>query len=329
MPIVRQPQRRYQLVGLLVFWLVIVFLTLLNQQRIQDWWKLRGYAPSSAISSLVTDDTMTSYAEHLFYVNKPEITSGSSFTKNCSMGSEKTIILGCYKSADNGIYLYEVTDARLHGVVQVTAAHEMLHAAYARLSSSERNRVDTMLKSYYEHSLTDQRIKDTVEAYKQSEPTELYNEMHSVFGTEISSLPADLETYYAKYFTNRAKIIMYATSYESEFTSRRDRVANYDAQLKSLLQTIEANQASLTEQQAALVVQSELIKSLGTNGDVATYNAQVGSYNKAVNAYNSLRRETQAAIDSYNVMIDERNAIVLEEQQLTQSLSPQSLPAAQ
>lgn len=282
-----------------------------------------------AVLSLVTDDTMTGYAEHLFYVNKPNIIVGSSFTNNCPVGSEKTIVLGCYKSADNGIYLYKVTDTRLQGVVQVTAAHEMLHAAYARLSLSERNQVNAMLKDYYDHTLTDQRVKDTVEAYKQSEPTELYNEMHSVFGTEVSGLPTKLEAYYSQYFTNRSKVTSYAASYEAEFTSRRDQIASYDAQLKTLKQTIETNEANLSAQQAALAAQLELINSLDPKTNTAEYNAQMNSYNKAVSAYNNLRRQIQADVDSYNAMVDKRNAIALEEQQLAQALSPQSLPAAQ
>ena len=318
--------RLAQLAWLIAFWLIVA-AALVNQQRILDWWKLRGYSPSPAVASLVREDTMTSYAEHLFYVNKPDITSGSNFTSHCPLGSEKTIVLGCYRSSDNGIFIYDVTDPRLDGVIQVTAAHEMLHAAYARLSSSERNRVDAMLKDYYEHSLTDQRIIDTMNAYKQSEPTELYNEMHSVFGTEVANLPADLEAYYTQYFTDRAKVTSYAASYESEFTSRRDQVTQYDAQLASLKQTIDANEATLATQQADLAAQMAVISSLNST-DTATYNAQVRSYNRAVDAYNALRRQTQDDINTYNALVDKRNALVLEEQQLMQSLSPQSLPAA-
>lgn len=318
---------RFRAALLLVVWLAILVIPLANQQRILDWWKLRGYVAPPAVVALVGDDTMTSYAQHLFYVNKPAITTGSDFTSKCPLGTEKTIVLGCYVSSDGGIYLYDVTDSRLQGVIQVTAAHEMLHAAYARLSSTERDKIDGLLKNYYENNLTDQRIKDTMDAYKQSEPTQLYNEMHSVFGTEIATLPPELETYYARYFTNRNKITTYAANYESEFTSRRNQIAQYDTQLAGLRQAIEANEASLTSQQATLTAQLAHISSLSPN-DTATYNAEVQSYNRAVDAYNNLRRQTEEDITTYNTLVDKRNALALEEQQLMQSLSPQSLPAA-
>ncbi len=312
---------------LLIVWLAMLAVPLANQQRILDWWKLRGYVAPSVVASIVDQDTMTSYAQHLFYLNKPDITTGSDFTSHCPLGTEKTIVLGCYISSDGGIYLYDVTDPRLQGVIQVTAAHEMLHAAYARLSSSERDKIDSLLKNYYEHTLTDQRIKDTMNAYKQSEPTELYNEMHSVFGTEIANLPPELAAYYAQYFSDRSKVTTYAANYESEFTSRRTQIAQYDAQLANLKQIIETNEASLASQQADLTAQLARIASLNTS-DTAPYNTAVHSYNRAVDIYNSLRNQTEEDITTYNTLVDKRNALALEEQQLVQSLSPQSLPAA-
>ena len=324
---VSRSHHRLRLLSLSFLWFAIVLVALANQQSILDWWKLRGYTPPASVSSLAVDDTMTSYAKHLFYVNKPDILSGSNFTGNCPRGSEKTIVLGCYKSFDNGIYLYDVTDPRLDGVMQVTAAHEMLHAAYDRLSSAERNKIDALLENYYTHSLTDPRIKQTMDAYKQSEPTELDNEMHSVFGTEVAQLPPALETYYKQYFTDRAKVTSYAASYEAEFTSRREQVAAYDAQLATLKQTIDTNEASLAMQQTNLQVQLAQISS-ETNSNSSTYASQVQAYNRAVSAYNALRRSTQYDIETYNAIVDKRNALALEEQSLVQSLTPQSLPAA-
>jgi chromosome segregation ATPase len=272
---------------------------------------------------------MTSYARHLFYVNKPAITTGTDFTSHCPQGAEKTVVLGCYRSGDQGIYLYDVTDARLQGVVQVTGAHEMLHAAYLRLSSSERKRVDGLLEDFYEHQLTDQRVKDTIAAYRQTEPTEISNEMHSVFATEILELTPDLEAYYKQYFTDRKKVAAYTAQYEGEFTSRQQQVADYDSQLASLKQTIESNQSELKSKRAALVQLQNQMETQRAQGNYATYNAEVAGYNRAVNDYNRLLGETRSAIDEYNSIVEKRNAVALEERELTQALSAQSLPSSQ
>ncbi|MEJ0073595.1 MAG: hypothetical protein WDN27_06025 [Candidatus Saccharibacteria bacterium] len=269
---------------------------------------------------------MTPKAQHLFYVNHPDITDSSAFTSHCPAGGEKTIVLGCYLSPDQGIYVYAVSDARLDGVEQVTAAHETLHAAYRRLSTSERNKVDAMLMDYYEHDLTDQRIKDTIAAYKQSEPNDVVNEMHSVFGTEVPNLPAPLEQYYKQYFTDRSKITAYAADYQAEFTGRQAQIASDDAQLATIKQQIDTDENTLNQQKSTLDTQSAQLDAERSSGQQQAYNSGVGSYNRAVDAYNNLLVTTKSLINQYNTLVAARNALVLEEQQLTQELSANSLP---
>jgi len=298
-----------------------------QHQTVLDWVRLRGYSAPTTVAQLASDDTMTARARHLFYVNHPAVESGKAFTGNCPAGGEKTVVLGCYVGQDAGIYLYAVTDVRLNGVQQVTAAHETLHAAYRRLSSSERKRVDAMLTDYYQHGLTDQRIKDTIELYKKSEPNDVVNEMHSVFGTEAPNLPPALEQYYQRYFSNRAKVTAYTASYQGEFTNRQNKVASDDAQLKTLKQQIDTNSAQLDQQKAALDSQSAQLQSERSNGQVTTYNGGVGPYNAAVNSYNALLGSTKNLIKQYNDLVDQRNAIALEEQQLARALSADSLPS--
>jgi hypothetical protein len=306
--------------GTVVAVLLLVVVALLKQQDLLDWWRLRDYVAPTTVAALADDDTMTSYAERLFYVNSPAVTRASDFTRNCPTGGEKTVVLGCYVGNDHGIYVYDVTDERLNGVEQVTAAHEMLHAAYRRLSAHERTRIDALLTSYYEHDLTDQRIKDTIEAYKKSEPNDVVNEMHSVFGSEVAQLPAELEAYYQRYFTNRATVTGYTAKYQAEFTSRQTQVTQYDAQLKDLKRQIDVNNADLRRQRDSLDAQSRQLEAARSSGKYAEYNAGVASYNAAVDQYNRLLNATRALINQYNDIV--------EEQQLTDALSPSSLPSS-
>lgn len=318
--------QRLQL-GVLVVLLAMIGGLVWKHQAVLDWWRLRGYTPPAGVAQLAVDDTMTSEARHLFYVNHPDITTGGAFTSHCPAGSEKTVVLGCYVGDDQGIYIYAVSDPRLNGVEQVTAAHEMLHAAYRRLSSGERQKVDAMLLDYYEHDLTDQRIKDTMAAYKKSEPNDVVNEMHSVFGTEIATLPPPLEQYYRQYFTDRSKITAYTASYEGEFTARQAEVAAYDTQLQMLKSQIDTGEAQLNQQKASLDAQTQQLDAEHSSGNYAAYNAGVNSYNQAVDSYNALLVSTKNLINQYNDIVSKRNAIVLEEQQLTQELSANALPS--
>ncbi len=307
---------------LLVVWLAGLGLVAANRQNLFDWWRLRNYQAPAAIAQLADQDTMTNYGRKVFYVNEPVVSSKGDFGDSCpNNGGEQTIVLGCYHGGQSGIFLLGVSDSRLDGVEQVTAGHEMLHAAYDRLSTSERNRVDAMLEDYYKHQLHDDRILKTIDAYKKSEPNDVVNEMHSVFGTEIANLPAPLEQYYKKYFGNRAQVAAYAAQYQAEFTSRKAIIAQDDSQLADLKTRIDSGQADLKDKQAQITTQQRNLNSL-RNSDVPAYNAGVPAYNALVDSYNAEVQRVQRLIDQYNQLVTSRNAVALEEDQLVKELTP-------
>lgn len=298
-----------------------------QRQNIEDWWRLHDYNPPTAITKLASDDTMTPLAQHLFYINHPSLDDRTTFSKQCpNNGGEQTIVLGCYHPGENGIFIFNVSDPQLDGVEQVTAAHEMLHAAYARLRSSERSYIDGLIESYYKHDLTDQRIIGEIAIYKRTEPNSVNDEMHSVLGTEVANLPAPLENYYKQYFTNRQKIVGYANQYQQAFTSRQDAVANYDAQLSVLKTQISTNETNLAMQEQSINTTKAQLETALNSGNTAAYNAGVPGYNAQVDSYNSLITSTKALISQYNAMVDQRNAVALQEQQLSQELNSNLTP---
>jgi hypothetical protein len=318
-------QRRWLRLGgviLLVALLIFGSVAAAERQNIYDWLALRNYQAPATIAQLANDTTMNAYARKVFYVNHPDIETKATFYKNCpNNGGEKTVVLGCYHNGQNGIFLLNVTDPRLNGVEDVTAAHETLHAIYDRLSPRERNYVDGLLMDYYLHDLHDKRLLDTIAAYKQSEPNDWVNEMHSVFGTEVAQLPTPLETYYARYFTNRQKIAAYAAQYENAFTSREAQVKQDDTTLATLKTQITADEASLQAQQKTIANDQAKLESLKNSSDFNGYNAGVPGFNKEVDSYNGLVDTTKNLIDQYNQLVEMRNAIAVEEDQLVQDLS--------
>jgi hypothetical protein len=295
---------------------------------VEDWIKLRNYTAPSTIAALATDDTMTPLAVHDFYINHPDQENAATFNKNCPAGTEKTIVLGCYQSNQRGIFLYNVTDTRLDGVEQVTAAHEMLHAAYDRLSTKKRDYVDGLLEDYYKNDLHDQRLLGTIAAYKKSEPNDVVNEMHSVFGTEVMQLPAALETYYKQYFTDRQKIATYAAAYQGEFVTRQNQVAADDAQLAKLKSAFTADEADLEARNTDLQSLQTQMNTEKQRGQIAEYNANVPKYNAKVDAYNVEVGTVKQLVAQYNQLVVARNAIAVEEQQLSQALNSQAAPIA-
>ncbi len=287
-----------------------------KQDTIFDIWRLRNYQAPSEIVRLADVTKMTDPARRLFYVYHPSLEDKASFNGHCT-NAEQTIVLGCYIEFQ-GIYLYRVTDERLNGVVEVTAAHEMLHAAYDRLSAKERSKIDA-LTSDVASGISDERLKTTIENYRKKDPSVVPNELHSILATEVRDLPPELEKYYSQYFSDRSAIVGLAERYQSEFTARDRQVEAYDAELASLKAEIDAIDQQLQVQQANLKTQSDDLQQKRRD-DTDAYNAAVPQYNQAVNEFNSgVNRQKQLVI-RYNTTVELRNEIATEENELSQAI---------
>lgn len=298
-----------------------------RQNAVLDWLRLSNYTPNSQIAALATQTTMTSQAKKYFYVNQPEVLGRVEFNKQCTNKTEQAVVLGCFHGNRQGIFIFNVTTTELNGVQQVTAAHEMLHQAYQRLSDRDKTSVDTELQNYFNNSLTDQTIKDQMAGYKKSEPDAYMDEMHSVLGTEVANLPPSLEKYFSQYFSNRKVVTDYYAQYQAAFTSRNQQILEYDSHLAAQKQQIESLQSQLASQLQTLNSRKTQMDQKRSSGDIAGYNAMVDTYNQLVDSYNAQLETLRAEIDGYNKLVAARNAIAVQEQQLQQDLSSQALPS--
>jgi len=309
-------KRLLSLVASLVL-IAVIPLVWWQKQNISDWWRLRNYDPPARIVELAISTTMTDYGRKLFYVHQPEINDRTTFRQNCTI-AEASIVLGCYIS-NYRIYVFDVQDSRLNGVHEVTAAHEMLHAAYDRLSNSERERIDKLTAEAYT-SAADERLQKTIASYQERDPGVVPNELHSIMATEVSTLPAELEEYYKQYFTDRQNIVRLAKQYESAFTELQDKVEQLDAQLSSLRAQIEAEEASLENQAAQIEAERRRLDQLLAQNRVNEYNAAVPGFNQRIRSYNNSVARVRSLIEGYNRIVAERNAIATQENELIEAI---------
>jgi len=318
-------KNRKSLISLLalVVVLILVGIGLYNRRTIADWWTLLGYNPPSAVVQLASSDTMTGYARRVFYVNKPQIEDKSAFAPNCPSGTEQTVVLGCYHGGQSGIFLLQVTDSRLKGLEQVTAAHETLHALYERLGSGQRQQVDGWLEDFYKTGLHDQTIKMQIDSYRKSEPHSLDDEMNSIIGTEVKQLPAPLENYYRQYFTDRGKVVAYYQNYQAAFTERQRALKTDDAKLTSMKSQIDSLKSQLEADGQKLMSERAQLDSEKAGGQTSDYNGRVPAFNAAVSSYNDKVAQLRDLIASYNKLVGQRNAVALEAQQLVQEITSQ------
>ncbi|HET7827891.1 MAG TPA: hypothetical protein VFK97_03420, partial [Candidatus Saccharimonadales bacterium] len=201
---------------------------------------------------------------------------------------------------------------------QVTAAHEVLHSVYARLSSADRDKLNGELEDYYKNGLTNQRILAEIKLYQQTEPNDVMDEMSCTFGTEIANLPPALDAYYQRYFANRQAVVNFEQSYESEFSQRENTINADDAQLAQLKAQISAEENNLNAQSSQ--INSDRAKLNAERDNPYQYNRDVVSFNQEVDAYNAGVDQLRGEINAYNDLVNRRNAIAEELASLDQAI---------
>lgn len=302
-------------VFLLLFVLVIIFWQ--NRYVLSDWITLRNFTPTEEIKTIAENSGFNEKGKTLFYVNKPELLSKETFSQKCQNNKEKTIVLGCYNGSR--IYIYDVPDDRLQGVEEVTSSHEMLHAAYDRLNIVEKRRIDELLNEEYKR-IDNPRIQNIIAKYREIDPSIVTNELHSILGTEVEFLSAELEKYYSRYFKNRIEVVNLSKKYEETLVKNNKEIEKIDAELiirrneiQELAKEIDLRYERINSDKASL----EMMRS---SGNISSYNSIVNKYNSDVNKYNENVSRYKLLIDEYNQLINKRNNLSTESQKLNESL---------
>jgi hypothetical protein len=280
----RRQQRRHSWRALWGVWLALgLLLGLCLGPAIAEEAQLALYRPPAPVAQLAHQTSMSAKGRRIFYLTQPTITADSPCHRRYK---EQTIILGCYSSQHNAIAIQPVTDGRLEGTMQVTAAHEMLHAAYHRLSASERKWIDQQVTTAFQQ-VTDERVQKTVARYRQQSPEVVINELHSILGTEVETLPADLERYYQRYFVDRAPVVAFAQRSAQPFSQIYHQAETAQHQLDAMateierLRAIRTSQTDPQERQATTEILQQQIDA---------YNATVDRYNGLVSEDSGLRQ---------------------------------------
>lgn len=293
-----------------------------NKQAIIDQVTVWRFTPSSELVSLANRAGLNDEGKFYLYASQAEISSESEFNTACgSLQNERTVVLGCYTGNDGRIYIYDVTDTQLDGVRETTAAHEMLHAAYDRLSNSEKDYVDGLLEAQ-EKTITDSRLLNLIAEYKKSEPNEVVNELHSIFGTEVRSLSPELEAYYKKYFANREEVVALKEKYEKVFTDLAAKQTALVNELNSIASEVNTRQKAYELALSSLNADIESFNQWAQSG-VATksqYNAKRAELEARISGLDAERVAINAEIDSYNAKKAELDKLNIQAATLNQSI---------
>lgn len=307
--------------------LAVAMLIIVYGQHVYDHFLAAQFTPSSSIAKVHDNLKLTWLGHDLLYASNPSIESGQQFNSHCDTTERTAAILGCYYQRN--IYLYDVSNPELAGAEEVTAAHEMLHAAYERLQIWEKNHVNTLIEAEYAKIKDQPDIKKLMEYYTTNEPGELDNELHSIIGTTIASISPDLEQYYAQFFNDRASIVTMNAKYNTLF-------ATIEAQSTTLAAKIAADGPALQSDLSTYEAQRTLL-----SNDIQVFNQRAQSgYYTSTSTFESAKRvllsrssvlESERTalnerVDAYNVLVKEYNNLSIRVNQLNSSINGVTAP---
>lgn len=207
-----------------------------NRQQVLDQVSVWSYTPSSDIVTINQNVQFTDKGRFIFYATTPAVAQPEDFNKECPRQETGSPILGCYTNDDH-IYIYDITNDKLKGMEEVTAAHEMLHAVWYRTNEADREKLAGQLQAAYE-KLEDDKLKDRMSYYERTEPDEIVNELHAILGTEIESLGEPLESYYGQFF-NRDAVLKQHQQYSVVYNQLYERADDLYSKMETLSVTIQ------------------------------------------------------------------------------------------
>lgn len=308
--------------------LLLAALLFFNRQYVLDQITFWQFEPSSQIQQLAKSSGLNDSGEFYFYASRPTLEGTQEFNRACDRKEERTAILGCYTG--QRIYIYDVQDERLDGIRAVTAAHEMLHAAYERMGEGERQRINGLLEKEYAKLKNDEKLAERMEFYARTEPGQRDNELHSVIGTEISSISPELEQYYKKYFSDRSKVVALHANYEKVFNTLQARADDLSAQLRKLRDTIETDTVLYNKDLKSFNNDAADFKKRADDGDFdsrAQFDRELATLTSRASQLDDFREEIEANIAKYQSLQKDLMSVASQSEELNRSINSSLAPA--
>ena len=305
---------------------LMIISVLLCAYAFQDEFKAGDYALTGDLSTITNSLKLTDRANLILRAAHPALQEKEDFNRNCNSHSQEIYVLGCYREDQDRLYVYNVNSSEIPGVREVTTAHEMLHAAYHRLLFWEKLDLKDQLQSVYDHLPAGSDLRTSMQNYH---PDEFYDELHSRIGTEVKDLPAPLERYYQRYFTDRQLIVKFNEQYHNVFTELQRQTDRLKESIEAKKQSIENKTKEYQTQKQQL---NEVISDFNSRAARGDFSSQSDFNTKRqfiVSRIDTLNREydqLKQTIEELNSEIAKYNQSIYHNNELIDQINSNSIP---
>jgi hypothetical protein len=236
-----------------------------DQRRVADQFRVWKFKPTAAIREQMTRDDMSPEGRFLYLASEPRVEARRDFNQICSAVTVDTSVLGCYLQPGKQIFLYHETDKRLDGTEEVMGAHEMLRAAWDRMTPALHARLlDSLQHVLDTNTDPDLDLAKRMGTVRHNDPADYNAELYATVGAEIPSVGSVLEASYDQYFVKRSVVTKLNKHSIAYLVALRKKVQALAGTMNTLNTTID--------------------------GEVSTFNASVTTFESDIDAFNARAR---------------------------------------
>ena len=295
----------------------------LNREPIYEYYRGVTYQPSSEMARIRADLQLTERGTSLFNTSQPVLAEAEAFNAYCRDGETETAVLGCYTSGN--IYVYNIKDERLSGIRELTTAHELLHAVWARMSEEEKVALVEPLTRVFEAN--QDFLGNEIDSYDISEKQE---ELYVRAGTEVKDLPVALEKHYAEIFQDQDLVVSFYDGYIEVFRALAAEMDGLKVEMDAISSEVNAKMMEYEQRVAQL---NANIVSFNSCAEVAgCFETEEEFYEQREVlvaeqvALEGLYEEVNNLITDYNAKVEVYNADVLESEKLNTIINSAAKP---
>lgn len=216
--------------------------------------------PSATVVALADAAYLSPAGRDIFFATSPVVLDAEHFAGRCDeadsgLATSGGGAVGCYQGATNAIVVYGPPDARLYAFVVETAAHELLHAAWARLTAGEQAAATPLLEAEVAGLPVDDPIHAAVAASVGDEPGNRATELFAYVGTQVwrdGGAAPDLEALYARFITDRRSLVAVHTGWVGMLDSMEASIEQAGAALGATRTANAADRAQYDADAAAV-----------------------------------------------------------------------------
>ena len=277
-----------------------------NASTLRDWLTVGKAAETARIDDYVARAGLSSAGRFYLLAARPTLHSPDTFDQSCQRREAGIAVLGCYSVADDTIHLLDITDDKLTTLEPVVAAHEMLHAVWARLDPMERTTVSAEIEQSFT-SVSNPDLLGRLAPYESLTPAQRVAELFAILGTESATVTPALEDFYARYFNDRRACVELSVSSANTIAEISSSIESVGGQILAVEATVKAALKTYNRDKRTLLRDIDLFNA---HAKIPGYFPSSSGFTRERNGIKARQSDLETSRLALNELIGRYNALV-------------------